>query len=103
MIILKFSYNWNKKLECKTFTTLRLSKAYKVNDFIKVTCKGIEDFDAQIIGKKSFLLKDINDYVAYIDTGYDAEECKNILRKMYKNKNVDWDKQKIYFYLIKKV
>ena len=103
MLELNFSYNWNNKLDCKVFTTLRLSNRFEINNSIKITLNKKEIGYGKIIGKKSFKLKDINDWVAYIDTGYNAEKCKNILKKMYKNKNINWNEQIIYFYLIEKI
>jgi hypothetical protein len=94
-----FSYNWNNKLECKAFTTLRLSDRFNVGDKIEVYLKDKKLGDAAIIDKKLFSLDSINQYVSYLDTGYSVEECQNILKRMYKN--IDWKKIKIYFYLIK--
>jgi len=103
MLEISFSYNWNKKLDCNAFTTLRLSDKYKINDIVKITCKKSIVFNAKIVDKKVFTLDKINNFIAYLDTGYDMQECKNILMKMYKNKNINWETQKIYFYLIKKI
>ena len=99
---LKFGWNWNLKLDCMAFTTLRLSGKFKVGEVLRVTTKS-HNFLVTVCEKRSFFLKEINNWVAYIDTGYDADECRNILRKMYKNKNVDWDKMRIYFYLLVKI
>lgn len=98
---LNFSYNWNNKLDCKAFTTLRLSDRFKLNDMIEIKLKKKKYGFGQIVGIKHFYLHDINSFIAYLDTGYDSFECQNILRKMYKN--VDWRTQKINFYLIKKI
>jgi hypothetical protein len=100
---LSFSFNWNNKLQCKAFTTLRLSNRLVVGDEIQVDLKGV-DFDGTHIVKdmKVLTLASINDYVGYLDTGYNAEECRNILKRMYSAKKVDWTTQPIYFYLIVK-
>lgn len=97
-----FSYNWNHKLDCNVFTTLRLSDRFKIGEYVNVECKSLK-FVAQIIDKKTIMLNQINNFVAYLDTGYSVDECRNLLRKMYKNKNVNWDVQKINFYLLKKI
>jgi hypothetical protein len=96
---LDFSYNWNNKLYCKAFTTLRLSNRFDIADLIEVYSNGYKIGDAIIVDKKSFLLEDINNFISFLDTGYSVEECKKILKRMYKD--ADWLKQKIYFYLIK--
>ena len=97
---LKFSYNWNNKLDCKVFTTLRLSSKYEVGDLVEVKLNSLYKFNAIIIGKKVIKMEKINDYIAYLDTGYDTDECRGILKKMYKD--VDWTTQNLYYYLVKR-
>lgn len=79
-----FSYNWNNKLDCKAFTTIRLHNPYKyrVGSFYRVGAIG-HDFNVKIIDIKVIPFGKINEYMARIDTGYSLEECKNIMRKMY--------------------
>ncbi len=103
MKTLNFSFNWNNKLDCKAFTTLRLSDRFKMGDEVEVLLnkKPIEGRHF-VSGIKTLRLEEINTYIAYLDTGYSAGECKEILQKMYKKKNIDWTTQNIYFYLIVK-
>lgn len=98
---IEFSCNWNNKLDCNVFSTLRLTDRFEINDIIEIHLKKHLYSTGQILKKKGLLLKQITDYVAYLDTGYNAIECKNILMKMYKN--IDWSKQIIYVYFIKNV
>ena len=100
---LDFSYNWNNKLDCQAFTTLRLTDKYNINDTLKVMLRKEFRGFVMVVDKRRFTLNKINDFIAYIDTGYNQQECVNILTKMYKNKNIDWEKQEIYFYLLKKI
>lgn len=85
---LKFSYNWNNKLHCKCFTTIRLSGKWQkgeiVNVFLKDGSNWIDKGKGQIIDIKSFQTSSINEYVARLDTGYSAAECKKIIQSMYK-------------------
>jgi hypothetical protein len=97
-----FSCDWNKKLGCNAFTSIRLSDRFHVGELIEVRLKNKLLFHATIVGKKSFLLNEINDYIAYVDTGYDAKACRNIIQKMYVKHNIDWDTKKIIFYLLRK-
>ena len=99
---LNFSYNWNNKLDCKCFSTLRLSNRFNVGD--NVTIKLNDKFHSfgQVVFKKRFLRSQINDAIAYLDTGYDSKECIKILDRMYKNKGVNWNEQHVSWYLIKK-
>lgn len=49
---------------------------------------------------KPFMLKDLNEYISYLDTGYNVEECTKVLKTMYKE--VDFEKQKLVLILIVK-
>jgi len=98
---IKFSYNWNNKLNNNYFTTLRLSDRFKIGKKYPVFLKKKQIGTGEIMAKKYFLLKQINDYIAYLDTGYNATKCKEILRTMYKNKLIDWNNQQLCLYLIR--
>lgn len=84
---LSFSTNWNNKLECDYFTTLRL---FNTKKFIKGKIFNVTGrpnrfcFDAEVIDVKNTSINTISDWMAYLDTGYSAEETKEILRTMYK-------------------
>jgi len=100
---LTFSTNWNNKLDCGSFTTIRLSGRFNIGEEIEVFFRDNRRAGRfKIIGKKRISLDGINDWIAYIDTGYSAVECKDILRKMYKKSVKDWTNQSIYYYLISK-
>jgi len=98
---IKFSYNWNGKLNCNHFTTLRLSDRFNIGEKYAVLLKGKEIGTGEVIAKKYLRLTQINDFIAYLDTGYNAKKCKEILKTMYKNKPIDWNTQQIVLYLIK--
>lgn len=83
--IINFSYNWNKKLDCNCFTTIRLENynkyktglSYQIhlkNEFIKV---------GKIVEIKVFPLDKINEFISRIDTGYSKEETIKIINRMY--------------------
>lgn len=98
---LEFSTNWNNKLDCTYFTTLRLSGRFSVGDKIEVWEKKTFKGEAQVVKKIALLLKDISDIMAYLDTGYSAEETRSIIKKIYP-KITNWDTTPIYYYLIHK-
>lgn len=102
MDILKFSYNWNNKLDCKGFTTLRLSNRFKPDQEYRIMLKGVRVCDARVVDVKRFLLHEINDWIAYIDTGYDANECKEIIKKMYKKYDINWRTKKLCWILFER-
>lgn len=101
---LKFTHNWNGKLNCECFTTLRLHNPtkYCVGAIKNVKLKDISKGRAVIIGVQSFLLEHISEYVARLDTGLSAVECKQMIRTMYKNNpRINWSSQQLDFVLLK--
>lgn len=83
---LEFTYNWNNKLDCKYFHTLRLSGRWEVGQ----TCEVF--LQKQMIGTAKLMSKvryenfnAIPDHICYLDTGYDKSNTIRILRQMYKN------------------
>jgi len=101
--VLRFSTNWNHKLNCDSFTTLRLdSSKYQVGSTYKVMFKGYLK-DVKVLDKKTLLLENITDWIAYLDTGYNREECIKIIKKMYSSHSIDWNTKKLQFLLLKTI
>jgi hypothetical protein len=71
---IKFSTNWNNKLNNKSFSTIRI---FNSNKYI---------VGAKIEFEKGFYLNQLSMPMAYLDTGYSRNETIEILKKMYKNK-----------------
>ncbi|MFC4262454.1 hypothetical protein ACFOWM_06180 [Ferruginibacter yonginensis] len=99
---LKFSFNWNNKLDCIAFTTIRIfnptlhTEGRAVNIFLKE-----KPLATGVIKKvKPFFLKDLNDYISYLDTGYDVENCTAVLRNMYQS--FDFNNKQLALILIVK-
>ena len=88
MKTITFSYNWNNKLGCKAFTTIRLynPNKYKIGETYKINLKKECIGAGKIIAIKNFMLKELNEFIAHIDTGYSKEECEKIIRRMYETK-----------------
>ena len=82
-----FSYNWNKKLDCDCFTTFRIHnpKKYQVAQNYLITLKKEALKECIIKSIKTMKLSKVNDFIAYIDTGYSVEEFKKLVRTMYKD------------------
>lgn len=102
MLDLSFSYNWNNKLDCRAFTTIRLYNAHKhaPGTPVRILLKGTELSTGTIGQVKTMYLNQINEYIARLDTGYSAQECRDIIRKMYPS--VNFDQQQLALLLIVK-
>ena len=98
---LEFSYNWNNKLQCNVFTTIRLAD-YPVGKRFNVFLKGEFLYTATIIEKVERKLSTLNNFICYLDTGYDVVETRNIITRMYQKYNVNWVTKPLYIYQIQK-
>lgn len=85
-IITKFSYNWNNKLDCNFFTTIRLHnpKKYWVGSTHRIFLKENDLGTAKIVQVKTVRLEEIDSFTASLDTGYNAAQTRALFRKMYK-------------------
>jgi len=100
---LEFSTNWNNKLDCKCFTTIRLynlSKHFRGNQFEVFLQKKFKT-KALVLGTVLTTLDKLSDYVCYLDTGYSREETIAILKKMYPQ--IDFKKKKICILLLQRI
>lgn len=86
--ILEFSFNWNKKLNCKYFTTIRVPnpEKYYPGKVLKIHVKGTYHFNAKVIEVKNIMAQELPPWTCLLDTGYDKAETLNILYKMYTGK-----------------
>jgi len=105
---INFSYNWNNKLAGVAFTTLRLKNPkYQVGTSYEICLKKGKSgfatlFVARIIDIKDIRLSGITEYIALLDTGYRASECKAIVRNIYSKSHLNWDTQLLSFILLRK-
>lgn len=85
---LDFHYNWNGKLSCNSFTTIRLHNPakYFVGQVFEVRLNKSTFGFYRVHQVKSITLPQISDWIALLDTGYDAEKTREILRGMYRDK-----------------
>ena len=102
-ILFNFSTNWNNKLYCDIYSTLRLSDRYEIGDKGIITLKNQPQHIAEIIAKNPVKLyaerTAFLDVIAYLDTGYNWPETVAILKKI-NNLNTTTGKI-IYQYLIR--
>jgi len=70
-----------------------------VSDILVVRYKDFM-FQVCVESKRRLLLAEISPFIAGLDTGYDVAKTQDILRNMYKAKNIDWSSQYLYLYLL---
>lgn len=104
MEILDFSYNWNNKLNCNSFTTLRLrnDNKYFITKHFEVQLKGESRGIHMVVDVKHFKITQINEFIARLDTGYNQVECVKLIQTIYKNKPIDWNTQQLSLILLVK-
>ena len=79
-----FSYNWNNKLNCTAFATLRRHNPEKHKIGEKFLILGVgKHFTARIDAVSTVRFAAISETMAQLDTGYPLEEAREIMKKMY--------------------
>lgn len=99
---LDFSYNWNHKLNCTYFTTIRIANAekFELGKRFEVYNKDMRLFVAEVVNYEELYLQHLKPVTAMLDTGYSLEETQKIIRKMYQK--IDFSRQKIAVICFKK-
>jgi hypothetical protein len=102
LIDMPFSYNWNNKLNCNAFTTIRILNVEKhsAGNEVNITLKGNHIAKGRIEAVTPFFLDQMSPFVAYLDTGYSVDECKSLIRKMYPK--IDFNVKRLCLILIVK-
>lgn len=104
MRIINYSYNWNNKLLCDCWSTIRLANCnkYQLHEtYEHRLIKKDNKFSFIRLGKLVYL-KTINLYtltnaMSFMDCALSKPETIALLKTMYKNKNIDWETQKLFF------
>jgi len=88
---LKFVQNWNNKLDCNIYTTIRLrnDKKYKVGEHLNVTLQDKQHHVATVLDINHFKLAQMSPGMAMIDTGYLPNEAKRLFRRFYPKVNFE--------------
>lgn len=102
---MEYNRNWNNKLACDCYTSIRLANAgkYKVGRRYGVYLNSKHHHDAILLEVRELTLDQINERLARLDTGYGAKETQDILMKMHRNKFVDWQTQRLSWCLFQKL
>jgi hypothetical protein len=108
---LPFSYNWNNKLSCNVFTSVRLKNdnKYILNNIYEITLRNskenihISQGNAQLVLMHHFKLLEVSEGIAMIDTGYTKDKFIELVKTMYKNYKIDFDKHLMTLLFLKYV
>lgn len=100
---LEFEQNWNNKLNCNSFTTIRLHdpRKYCIDAVMSVYLKGIWKGDAKVIDVKTISLDQMNNYISLLDLGLCPDKAKETIRSLYKKQPyVNWQTQQLDLVLL---
>lgn len=91
MSVIKFTTNWNNKLSCSAFTSLRLHNPTKfiVGREFSVMLNGRKMGTATLVTKYTLRVNQLNNYICYLDTGYNLQQTIGILEKMHSGINLE--------------
>ena len=79
-----FSKNWNKKLDCEYFTTIRLeSSKYKKGELFDIELHQIPLGKAEVVSTKTIYLDKLDEMTAALDSGLTLQEAKEKFYSMY--------------------
>lgn len=105
---IKFQRNWNNKLSCNFFTTIRLPREnYKVDNTLKLLLHEYGIFRdmgfVKVIEAKSIRAYQINDWMAFLDAGMSADKMREMLYFMYKDKVDDFEKTEFVYMILERM
>ena len=91
---LEFSQNWNNKLLCFNFTTIRpVSKKYETGLVLDIRIKDAHLCYAKVVDVKTFTLQQISDLnFNLIDSGLKQKDFFEFMHRLYSKKS--WWKEK---------
>lgn len=100
----RFSKNWNNKLDCEFFTTVRYwSNQYRQGDLHDIELNGQYVKTCKVLGLITCKLEEIGPLVTYPDAGLSPEDFREMMRKMYQNKPTPPDEADFVVVLFKTV
>jgi hypothetical protein len=88
MISIPFSKNWNNKLNCEYFTTIRLwnPNKYRIGTQAAIWLNEKPYANATVVDARKLKFEQINDWHSRLDAGMTASDLKGMFRKMYSKK-----------------
>ncbi len=85
MKTISFNLNWNAKLYCNCFTTIRPKNddKYQLAEVYEIMLKGKNLGEATIVFIKDLKLSQITQAMSFLDTGFPASKAIEIFRDLY--------------------
>jgi hypothetical protein len=83
--VIKFSYNWNNKLDNHAFTTIRIHRPqkYKVGNNYRIDLNGETKGRAIMQDIRVLKIEQLNEFICRLDTGCNRQETLHILQRIY--------------------
>jgi hypothetical protein len=103
--VLEFSGDWNKKLGCQYYTTIRLNNPskYMVGKQLKVMLSRRLHHIAEVACISELTLGRVSEAMAFIDAGLELPKFKTMFTKMYETKININDNTPLVFVVLKKI
>jgi hypothetical protein len=76
---IKFSHNWNNKLNCRCFTSIKMTDKYNLGELYKVYYKDRLIGTAKIRAINKLPISKITEAMAYIEAGMSKAELLKII------------------------
>lgn len=100
-IKLSFTQDWNHKLGCDAFGTVRLdSEKYQPGRRYAVWLKDELLGTAECVAVYRLKLAEITDRLAYFDVGKPASYLRALLERMYAKQGITWEHQQLAHVLL---
>jgi len=106
METLLFNKNYNNKLNNEYYTTFRLpAKKFFIGAKLQVILNGHAEFShiVEVVEIRQMTLSQINNFLAYIDAGVNAQGLVEIMKTIYEHIVYDFSTQIFYFILLKRI
>lgn len=99
---LNFDRNYNNKLRCKVFTSLRLpDDKYKRGARFEISLGGYPKGTAKVIGLSYVTCDKLSEWIAKLDTGFTVKETIQLLKSLYKDRPcMDWKTGQLVYLLL---
>ena len=83
-VSLHFAQNFNQKLDCKYFTSIRPQRdIYQIGKKMDIYCQNHFLKEATIISIKTLSLAELDDWTAFLDAGMSRHELTALLKTFY--------------------